>query len=670
MIKSSNGNESNLMVLFMSICFPAPYSLGAQLYDSGCRFTLYAPDQDGVHLLLWHQGQQPQRLAMREYKRGYWTKEVADVVAGQDYSFEISHNGQTWCVADPYAQAVTGPLSYQPPYTPSQSTLLARCQVVDHESFDWQGVSSPQRAIRDTVIFETHVKGLTQQHPDVAPAQQGRYLGLVSPAMLAFYQQHQINCLQLLPITSCLPEPHLLSQQKTNYWGYNPYVWMAPNPRYAEKNAVNELKTAIRELHRHDIEVILDVVFNHTAEGGEDGPILHYKALDHAMYLHDGQQLRNYTGCGNTLDIRHPAALKQVLDTLRMWVTDYHVDGFRFDLAATQGRNGDTFNPHNAFFLAIAQDPILSKVKLIAEPWDIGPDGYQLGQFPINWAECNDKIRDTTRSLWRGDPGILQDFATRLMGSRDVFSAAHWPDHLPINYVTYHDGFTLQDVVSYAKRHNHANGENNRDGHGDNRSANYGVEGPTNNPDIIEVRAQQKRNMMASILFSLGTPHILMADVLGHSQQGNNNAYCQDNPISWLNWQTQDHTWSNWLATMITRRNAIVPRFIDALSGTQRHCNRITWRHPNGDPIHDHQWPSLQALSCQITLGAHHPDAGQSMLIAINSSDTGHDLRLPPNHQWRIVCDTATGETTVAPPASCQRLAAKSFLVCIDGDWL
>lgn len=658
------------MVLFMSICFPAPYSLGAQLYDSGCRFTLYAPDQDCVHLLLWHQGHQPQRLAMREYKRGYWTKEVADVVAGQDYSFEISHNGQTWCVADPYAQAVIGPLSYQPPYTPSQSTLLARCQVVDHAPFDWQGVSSPQRPMCDTVIFETHVKGLTQQYPDVEPAEKGRYLGLISPAMLAFYQKHHITCLQLLPITACLPEPHLLSQQKTNYWGYNPYVWMAPDPRYAEKDAVNELKTAIRELHRHDIEVILDVVFNHTAEGGDGGPILHFKAIDQAMYLQDNQQLRNYTGCGNTLDLRHPAALKLVLDTLRMWATHYHVDGFRFDLAATVGRDGEAFHPHSAFFHAIAQDPILSTVKLIAEPWDIGPNGYQLGQFPANWAECNDKIRDTIRSVWRGDPGKLQDFATRLMGSRDFFSASHWPDHLPINYVTYHDGFTLQDMVSYAKRHNHANGENNRDGHGDNRSANYGIEGPTDDPTIMAVREQQKRNMIASILFSLGTPHILTADLISHSQQGNNNAYCQDNPISWLNWQTQDHAWSNWFATMIARRSAIVPRFIDALSGTQRHLNQIAWRHSNGDPIQDHQWPNLQALSCQITLGAHHPDAGQSMLIAINSSDTAQALRLPSDHQWRIVCDTATDETTVTAPAAFQRLAAKSFLVCIDGDWL
>ncbi|OOF11198.1 glycogen debranching enzyme GlgX [Salinivibrio sp. PR5] len=652
------------MVLFMSLCHPAPYTLGAQLCDQGCRFSLYAPDRDAVTLLLWQRGHQPTRIHMQEYKLGYWTAYVPHVKAGDTYSYEVLINGQAWCIADPYAQAVVGPVQYQPPYTPNQSYSLARCQVVDHQ-FDWQEVSRPAHTMSETVIFETHVKGLTQLHPNVEAHERGRYLGLIAPDMLRFYQDNQINCIQLLPIAACLPEPHLLSQQKTNYWGYNPYLWMAPDPRYAHHDAVTELKTAIRELHRHDIEVILDVVFNHTAEGGDGGPILHFKALDHAMYLHDKHQLVNYTGCGNTLDMRHPAAISAVLDSLRLWVTHYQIDGFRFDLAATLGREGEQFNPHAAFFTALAQDPVLSQVKLIAEPWDIGPNGYQLGQFPSNWSECNDKIRDTTRSLWRGEKHSLQDFATRLMGSRDRFSAAHWPDHLSVNYLTYHDGFTLQDVVSYAQRHNHANGENNRDGHGDNRSANYGIEGPTQDPAIIAVRERQKRNLIASVLFAFGVPHLLTADLLAHSQQGNNNAYCQDNPISWLNWDNLESSmpWSNWLSTMITRRQAIMPAFIDAFSGRKRHQNRIRWRHPDANTIQPNDWPNLHAVVCHIEIGQHHRHAGDQLLYCFNVSDQPLSFCLPDDKPWQTVCTTEEADTATRTVTSSFTLAAKSLSI-------
>ncbi|WP_241908225.1 alpha-amylase family glycosyl hydrolase, partial [Vibrio sp. 10N.261.52.A1] len=392
---------------------------------------------------------------------------IEGIKAGQKYGFIAETANGPILLSDPYAKAISEPLHYTTPYSNEKSFTMAKCVVVD-DTFDWQGVEKPRISREETVLFETHVKGLSQLHPEVASNIKGRYLGLVSPEMLAFYKQQNINSLQLLPIAACMHEPHLLDMDKVNYWGYNPYLFMVPDPRYAEKDAVTELKTAIRELHRNGIEVILDVVYNHTAEGGEGGTTFNLKALDSRTYIKHGCHYANFTGCGNTVDLTHQPALNLVMDTLRYWVSEFQVDGFRFDLAATLGREGDNYNPEAAFFKAVAQDPVLKETKLIAEPWDIGPNGYQVGNFPFGWNECNDKLRDITRSFWRGDQGYLKEFATRLMGSRDIYSAAHWPYKLTVNYITYHDGFTMQDLVSYKHKHNEENGENNRDGHGDN----------------------------------------------------------------------------------------------------------------------------------------------------------------------------------------------------------
>ncbi|MBV7297119.1 glycogen debranching protein GlgX [Enterovibrio paralichthyis] len=641
--------------------YSEPYfSPGANLDQNGCGFSLHAPYQHAVSLAIFGNDGNVKHIEMQETQMGHWYTYVPGIEAGTEYAFMISYEGEQWYVADPYARAVSKQPPYQPPYSADQSVNLARCVVTDSR-FDWQGVSQPRIPETETLIFETHVKGLTQLNTDVPENERGRYLGLVSPAMLAFYKRQGIRCLQLLPITSALSEPHLLTGGRNNYWGYNPFVFTAPNPRYAEKDAVTELKTAIRELHRNGIEVILDVVFNHTAESGEGGPVLHYKALDKAMYLQDDKgNYLNYTGCGNTLDLTYPAALKTVMDTLRMWVTDYQVDGFRFDLAVTLGRNGQSFSPRSAFFQAVAQDPVLRSVKLIAEPWDIGPNGYQLGNFPTNWHECNDKIRDTTRSLWRGDEGMLRRFTKRLMGSRELFSGAHWPSHLSVNYVTYHDGFTLEDLVSYEQRHNHANGENNRDGHGDNRSANYGVEGATDDPAIVAKRERQKRNMVASILFSFGMPHLLTADMLSHSQQGNNNAYCQDNEISWLDWTSSDRklAFADWVSEMISRRQEIMPAFIRAYSGRHRHENHALWTHPNGTPIELVAWHSIRQLRLQLTIGKHSEHKGTSLIYCLNVSEETCEFSLPESSSWQCICDTSmpapetetTGESTVLQP--------------------
>ncbi len=458
--------------------------------------------------------------------------------------------------------------------------------------------------------------------------------------MIEFYKSQEINTIQLLPIAACMHEPHLLNMGKVNYWGYNPYVFMAPDPRYASADAVTELKTVVRELHRHGIEVILDVVYNHTAEAGQDGPVFNLKALDESYYLKHGEHFDNYTGCGNTVDLAYQPSLNLVMDTLRHWVSEYHIDGFRFDLAATLGRNGDNFNPDAAFFKAVAQDPVLKGVKLIAEPWDIGPNGYQVGNFPFGWNECNDRLRDITRSFWRGDQGYLKEFATRIMGSRDLYSAANWPYKLTVNYITYHDGFTLQDLVSYKHKHNEANGEKNRDGHGDNRSDNYGVEGETDKASVIEIREKQKRNFMASLLFAFGIPHILTADILSHSQGGNNNAYCQDNEISWLNWESDGRVsaFKNWLAEMVKARQEYMVPFIRAFSGEDRNSNRIFWRRVDGTMMEHDDWNRLSSVALHLGIDKQ----GSEMVYCINQTNAPARFSLPyeNNQSWTMICNT------------------------------
>ncbi|PMK02445.1 glycogen debranching protein GlgX [Vibrio sp. 10N.261.55.A7] len=620
-----------------------PYPLGATLNKHGCNFSIYAPDQATISLVLFDEQNQQQVHDITEDYAGIKHIFVEDVQQGQKYGFLIEVDDQSHLLSDPYAKAIEAPLYYQPPFTSKTSFELPKC-IVTNDDFDWQETQPPRIAREETVIFETHVKGVSKLNSKVPREQQGKYLGLVSDEMLRFFNDQSINTIQLLPIAACMHEPHLLSMDKCNYWGYNPYLFMAPDPRYADNDAVTELKTTVRELHKQGIEVILDVVYNHTAEAGEDGPVFNLKALNSAYYLKHGQHFANYTGCGNTVDISHQASLNLVMDTLRYWVTEYHIDGFRFDLAATLGREGEHFNNQTAFFKAVAQDPVLKEVKLIAEPWDIGPNGYQVGNFPLGWNETNDRLRDITRSFWRGDQGYLKEFATRLMGSRDLYSASNWPFNMTVNYITYHDGFTMQDLVSYKHKHNEANGEQNRDGHGDNRSANYGVEGPTESPSIVELREKQKRNFMASLLFSFGIPHILTADLLSHSQQGNNNAYCQDNEMSWLNWeQSATHqTFKDWLADMVKARHQFMVPFIHAFSGDSRNDNRIFWRRIDGSYMEHDDWNTLSSVSLHLGIG----DSGDELIYCINQINAPARFTLPCDRDqtWNMVCNTDSHE--------------------------
>ncbi|WP_210454492.1 glycogen debranching protein GlgX [Vibrio crassostreae] len=634
-----------------------PYPLGATLGNTGCNFSIYSPDCKSLSLALFDENDEFTTYKLENEYADIRYVFIDGIKAGQKYGFIAETDNGPILLSDPYAKAISEPLDYVTPYSNEKSFAMAKCVVID-DTFDWQGVEKPRISREETVLFETHVKGLSQLHPEVATNTKGRYLGLVSPEMLAFYKQQNINSLQLLPIAACMHEPHLLDMGKVNYWGYNPYLFMVPDPRYAEKDAVTELKTAIRELHRNGIEVILDVVYNHTAEGGEGGTTFNLKALDSRYYIKHGCHYANFTGCGNTVDLTHQPALNLVMDTLRYWVSEFQVDGFRFDLAATLGREGDNYNPEAAFFKAVAQDPVLKETKLIAEPWDIGPNGYQVGNFPLGWNECNDKLRDITRSFWRGDQGYLKEFATRLMGSRDIYSAAHWPYKLTVNYITYHDGFTMQDLVSYKHKHNEENGENNRDGHGDNRSENYGVEGETENLLVIATREKQKRNFMASLLFAFGIPHILTADVLSHTQKGNNNAYCQDGVTSWLNWEDSERKtyFKTWLSEMISARQQYMVPFIKAFSGEKRNSNRIFWSRVDGTLMEHDDWNRLSSVALHLGIGKN----GDELIYLINQTNAPARFSLPSDRDqnWVKICDTnlrnvkpghAEGEMLLSP---------------------
>ncbi|MCE0495029.1 glycogen debranching protein GlgX [Vibrio salinus] len=642
-----------------------PYPLGATLTENGCCFSIYSPAQNEIQLALFDNDSDYKVIELDHSYAGVQYTFVNGIKAGQKYGYIIKNEkGRSQLISDPYAKAIDGELTYQEPYNEKTSFTLPKC-IVTEDDFDWQDVSKPNIPREETVIFETHVKGLTFLHPKMNSRIKGKYLGLVSDEMLSFYADNHIQTLQLLPIAACMAEPHLIKAGKVNYWGYNPYLFMAPDPRYAVNDAVSELKTTIRELHRHGIEVILDVVYNHSAEGGDDGPIFNLKGLDKQYYLLSGKNYINFTGCGNTLDLSYQPTLNLVMDTLRHWVTEYQVDGFRFDLAATLGRQREQFSQTSGFFMAVAQDPILKDIKLIAEPWDIGPNGYQVGHFPFGWNETNDKLRDIARSFWRGDDGFLRDFATRLMGSRDIYSASNWPFKLTVNYITYHDGFTLQDLVSYKHKHNDDNGEQNRDGHGDNRSDNNGEEGPTKSLAIIKRRELQKRNFMATLLFSFGIPHILSADVLSHTQGGNNNAYCQDSKTSWLNWSLtpQAASFKKWLSKMLKARHNIMVPFIDAFSGKSRNSNRVFWRKVDGSDMSGSDWDKRTCVALNLGINK----SGRQILYLVNPTPAVARFKLPAlpkKGEWDIVCDT-NGEEVLLNKASKEYLLPKMSMAIL-----
>ncbi|MEY3408043.1 MAG: hypothetical protein RL038_1104 [Actinomycetota bacterium] len=549
-----------------------PYELGVRVVPGGVNVAIFAENATAVDFCLVNPDGSESRYRLPEKDRGIWYGFVPDVKVGDKYGFRVDgpwnpvrgfrHNPNKFLL-DPYAKAIDGDwklnsavfgYKYNPAHPTDESHIntldsahyMPKCVVVE-DNFDWMGVEKPKHNFHDLVIYEAHVKGMTMQHPDVPEELRGTYAGLAHDSVIEYLHSIGVNAIELLPIHQIGHEEHLVRQGKTNYWGYNTMGYFAPHHAYSaagfDGQQVNEFKLMVKRFHEAGIEVILDVVYNHTSEGGPRGPMMNFKGIDNASYYRlpsDPQHYFDTTGCSNTLNTSNPHVMQLVLDSLRYWADEMQVDGFRFDLAPALARNGshdvEMFGP---LMQAISQDPVLRATRLIAEPWDIGGGGYQLGNYPRAWSEWNDRFRDEVRDFWRARTHGVAALATRLSGSSDIFAARDRRPRASINFVTAHDGFTLRDLVSYNEKHNEANGENNRDGNDTNRSWNHGVEGETTDPAINALRLQQQRNLMATLLLAGGVPMLTAGDEHGRTQNGNNNAYCQDNRISWIDWEIE-----------------------------------------------------------------------------------------------------------------------------------
>ena len=662
-----------------------PWPLGASVEVDGVNFAVFSAHATAIELCLYDAAGRSEvaRLPLPARTGEVWHGHLCSAVAGLVYGLRAHgpwqpQQGQRYnpnkLLLDPYAremvgafewhdshrgQAVDDPLRMDPRDN-GQRALKARV-VQDH--FDWQDDAPPATPWSDSVLYELHVRGFSKLHPGVPEALRGTYAGLASDAAVAHLQRLGITAVSLLPVQRFLDEERLVRMGLRNHWGYNTLGFFCVEPRYAAAgsdaaSARDEFRRMVRRLHAAGIEVILDVVYNHTAETDEFGPTLSWRGLDNASYyrLPDGDRLRyeNHTGCGNTLDLSHPRVLQMVMDSLRYWVQEMHVDGFRFDLATVLGRNaGGGFDRHAAFFACLAQDPVLARVKLIAEPWDIGPGAYQVGQFPSGWVEWNDRYRDTMRAFWlRGDCS-RGEFARRLCASSDLFQQRGRAPSASLNYVVSHDGFTLRDLVSYDRRHNEANGENNRDGHGHNLSWNCGVEGPTDDPQVLALRARLQRALLATLLMSQGTPMLVAGDELGHTQQGNNNPYCQDNPITWIDWSQADSALVDFCSRLIGLRRRLLP-LADAWYDARDGERGLSWLRPDGQLVLPADWndPGRHALGVHI---ARPGRAERPLLLLVNAGDHALAFTLPSG-RWRPCLDSSAAggepadDATVAGP--------------------
>jgi isoamylase len=594
--------------------------LGAHADARGADFAVFSSVAAAVELCLFDDAGTEHRQQMAVDDSYVWRCRVEGVGHGARYGFRVhgpwdpasgSRCNAAKLLLDPYARAVAGAVTWQPALRgddPADSAPFVPRSIVCAGEFDWRGDRRPQTPLEDSIIYELHVKGFTKQHPAVAAELQGSYRGLAEPAVLEYLQRLGVTAVELLPVHQFVHDGALVARGLRNYWGYQSIGYFAPHNEYASSgdggDQVDEFKTMVRALHAAGLEVILDVVFNHTAEGSELGPTLCFRGLDNAAYYRltdDPSRYVDDTGCGNTFDTHRPAGLRLVLDSLRYWVSEMHVDGFRFDLAASLGRGARDFDAFSSFLEAVGQDPVLADVKLIAEPWDVGYGGYELGDFPPGWSEWNGRYRDTVRDFWRGTDGMLADFATRLTGSADLFGQGRRPS-ASINLVTVHDGFTLADLVSYDTKHNDANGEDNRDGTDDNRSWNCGVEGPTDDLDVLSLRLRQRRNFLATLLLSEGVPLLLGGDELGRSQDGNNNAYCQDNATSWVDWSLAgaDGDLSEFVASLcrFRLRHPILLRRRFFTEG------EVSWLRPDGEAMTAADWTAPFARAVGAA-GAH-----------------------------------------------------------------
>jgi isoamylase len=665
-----------------------PYPLGATWDGSGVNFALFSENATRVELCLFD-GDKERRVDLPEVTDFSWHGYVPGIGPGQRYGFRVhgpyepqaGHRfNPAKLLLDPYAKALDGAIQWSDAlfgyqmkhpdedlsYSDENSAGgVPKCVVVDTR-FDWGDERRLRIPWNETIIYEVHVKGFTQRHPDVPEGLRGTYAGLASPAAIDHLRSLGVTAVELLPVHQFVADRHLVEQGLTNYWGYNSIAYFAPDVRYASADGtlgeqVAEFKAMVKSLHAAGLEVILDVVYNHTAEGNHLGPTLCFRGIDNASYYRlvgdNPRYYMDYTGCGNTLNMMHPRSLQLIMDSLRYWILEMHVDGFRFDLAAALARELHEVDRLGAFFDIIHQDPVISQVKLIAEPWDIGEGGYQVGNFPPGWAEWNGKYRDTMRDYWRSEDQTLGEFAFRLTGSPDLYEAGGRRPHASVNFITAHDGFTLNDLVSYNEKHNEANGENNEDGESHNRSWNCGVEGPTDDPEVNTLRARQKRNFLATLFLSQGIPMLLGGDELGRTQGGNNNGYCQDNEISWVDWEQVDKALLEF-TRRLSRFRKEHPVFWrrDWFQGRPLRgvgIGDIAWFKPDGEEMSDEDWANGFAKSLGVFLngqGIVSPDrrgeevADDSFYLLFNAHHEPLDFTLPPKKwapQWVKVLATS-----------------------------
>ncbi|SHK84167.1 glycogen operon protein [Pseudonocardia thermophila] len=668
------------------------YPLGASYDGSGTNFALFSEVADRVVLCLFDEDGNEEQVELTEVDGFVWHGYLPGIEPGQRYGYRVhgpydpasGHRcNPAKLLIDPYAKALSGPVEWDEAVfgyrfgspderNDADSAPYVPKSVVVNPFFDWGTDRAPRVPYHETVIYEAHVRGLTMQHPGLPPELRGTYTGLAHPVMIEHYKRLGITAIELMPVHEFLNDHHLQQKGLSNYWGYNTIAYLAPHHAYATAGSrpgaqVHEFKAMVRDLHDADIEVILDVVYNHTAEGNHMGPTLSMRGIDNAAYYRlvedDRRYYMDYTGTGNSLNVRNPHTLQLIMDSLRYWVTEMHVDGFRFDLASTLAREFYDVDRLSAFFDLVQQDPVISQVKLIAEPWDVGPGGYQVGNFPPLWSEWNGKYRDTVRDFWRGEPGTLGEFASRLTGSSDLYQNDGRRPYASINFVTAHDGFTLADLVSYNEKHNEANGEGGNDGESHNRSWNCGVEGPTDDEGVLALRARQQRNFIATLMLSQGVPMLLHGDELGRTQQGNNNVYCQDNELSWVDWTqaTKNSELLEFTSDMVALRAAHPVfrrrRFFDGRPIARSRGNAlpdIAWFTPSGEEMTEQDWDSGFGKCVTAFLngdGITEPDprgnkvVDDSFLVAFNAHYEDIDVTLPPGYgrTWAVVVDTAEG---------------------------
>jgi isoamylase len=676
-----------------------PDPRGATWDGEGVNFALFSENAERVELCVFDDAgrRQLQRIALSERTDQVWHCYLPEARPGMLYGYRVygryrpdegSRFNPHKLLLDPYAMQIVGALRWSDAlfgYTPGHRREdlsydrrdsaggMPKCKVID-PAFTWGDDRGPDVPWHEMVIYELHVRGYTMQHPDVPPQLRGTYAGLATAPVIDYLKRLGVTTIELMPVHAFVDDRRLVEQGLRNYWGYNTIGFFAPDARYSASGKVNEFKTMVKTLHSAGFEVILDVVYNHTAEGNHLGPTLCFRGIDNVSYYrlqHDEKRLyTDYTGTGNTLDMQHPRVLQLLMDSLRYWVTEMHVDGFRFDLASALARELHDVNRLGAFFDILRQDPVLSRVKLIAEPWDLGEGGYQVGNFPPGWAEWNDKYRDTMRAYWKGDGGLIGEFSRRLTGSSDLYGRHGRLPHASINFITAHDGFTLDDLVSYNEKHNEANLEENRDGNNNNLSWNCGVEGPTDDPAVNALRARQKRNMLATLLLSQGVPMLVAGDEIGRTQNGNNNAYCQDNGLSWLDWgeDPERAKLRDFVRRMVhLRRTHPVFRRRHFFQGRPLHGSEakdIVWLKPDGSEMTAEEWNQDFARCLGVYLAGSaltEVDArGQRVVdddfvVLFNAHHDSVPFRLPtktlaPHGEghWQAIVDTAR-EDGLAP---------------------